>query len=574
MADNAIGTGFGEVPVTFATDDIGGINFPRFKVTFGVDGVATDVSAGSPLPTTGLTDAQLRATPVPVSAPASGFNIDVDGNPVNFLNPLPIFIGDAVGLTTAYAEDTAHTSSAEGLFMLAVRQDANTSSAADGDYSAFHTDANGRLKVSNAGIGTSNVPYVAGSDGQIILVRRRDTDTSPATDGDLTVLNCDEEGRLKVASKPASYPDITGDITAIQATIGTPVVGGTVSGDVSRASNVMMLCSGTFAGVNCTFEGSLEATGDTNWFGVQAVRSNANTIETTTGVLAAQPVYGWELSVNALRRVRVRCTARTSGTQSWRFVLGTYATEPIPAAQVTATQPVSGTVTASNATLALPTSVADVASAAITTTTTTAAFTPANGCSYTIFIPVTVVSGTNPTLDVMVQESDDAGTNWFDVYQFPRITATGAYRSPALKLIGNRVRYVQTISGTTPSFTRAIARLQRQCVVDKTAQLFDRAISLTTLNAVTTSLNVMGVNNVQLVINLGAATTPPQIQLEGSDDNVTGLTNWYPLGSPLTGVANSTVQVNVADVSPRFLRARVSVVGVTVTAGYVLIKGF
>jgi hypothetical protein len=56
-------------------------------------------------------------------------------------------------------------------------------------------------------------------------------------------------------------------------------------------------------------------------------------------VLSAQPVYGWELSVNALRRVRVRCTARTSGTQSWRFVQGTYATEPIPAIQA---HPVTG----------------------------------------------------------------------------------------------------------------------------------------------------------------------------------------------------------------------------------------
>jgi hypothetical protein len=49
------------------------------------------------------------------------------------------------------------------------------------------------------------------------------------------------------------------------------------------------------------------------------------------------------LSVNALARLRVRATARTSGTQSWRFRLGTYATEPIPAAQVSATQPVSFT---------------------------------------------------------------------------------------------------------------------------------------------------------------------------------------------------------------------------------------
>lgn len=195
-------------------------------------------------------------------------------------------------------------------------------------------------------IANHNAPFVDGSPGQVMLGKRRDSDSTLVADGDLNTFNMDEEGRLKVSSKPASYPDITGDITAIQATIGTPVAGGTVSGDVSRASNVMALCSGTFSTVNCTFEGSLEASGDTNWFGIQAVRTNANTIETATGNLSAQPAYGWEMSVNALKRVRVRATARTSGTQSWRFVQGTYATEPIPAAQVSATQPVSGTVTA------------------------------------------------------------------------------------------------------------------------------------------------------------------------------------------------------------------------------------
>ena len=112
----------------------------------------------------------------------------------------------------------------------------------------------------------------------------------------------------------------------------------------------MAFCTGTFSTVNCTFEGSLEATGASNWFGIQAIRTNANAIETTTGNLSAQPAYGWELSVNALKRVRVRATARSSGTQSWRFVQGTYATEPIPGAQVSATQPVSGTVTITNPT--------------------------------------------------------------------------------------------------------------------------------------------------------------------------------------------------------------------------------
>jgi hypothetical protein len=199
-----------------------------------------------------------------------------------------------------------------------------------------------------AAVSNHSAPAVDGRPGLVVFAaRRRDSDAvSGVADGDSAFLSVDEESRLKVSTKPASYPDITGDITAIQATIGTPVAGGTVEGDVSRSSNVMAFCTGTFATVNVTFEGSIEASGNTNWFGIQAVRSNANTIETATGNLSAQPVYGWELSVNALKRVRVRCTARASGTQSWRFVQGTYATEPIPAAQVSATQPVSGTVTA------------------------------------------------------------------------------------------------------------------------------------------------------------------------------------------------------------------------------------
>jgi hypothetical protein len=198
-----------------------------------------------------------------------------------------------------------------------------------------------------AAIKAEDAAHVSGDMGVPMFAMRQAADTtSTSDDGDYTILKIDEEGRLKVSSKPASYSDITGDITAIQATIGTPVAGGTVEGDVSRASNVMVFCTGTFSTVNCTFEGSLEASGDTNWFGVQAVRSNANTIELATGNLSAQPAYAWELSVNALKRLRVRATARTSGTQSWRFVQGTYATEPIPAAQASATQAVSGTVTA------------------------------------------------------------------------------------------------------------------------------------------------------------------------------------------------------------------------------------
>lgn len=232
----------------------------------------------------------------------------------------------------------------------------------------------------------------------------------------------------------------------------------------------------------------------------------------------------------------------------------------------------SGTVTTvASSNGAIPGLVPDVSSAALTTTTTTAAIAPSNGISYSVVIPVTVVTGTNPTLDVQVQESLDTGTNWVTVYDFPRITATGFYNSPPLKLTGNRVRYVQTVGGITPSFTRAISRLQSSQPTPINRQIIDRTVSLTTLNSVTPSLQVAGGCNVRLVINLGAATTPPALQLEGSDDNGT---TWYSIGTPLAGVASSTVSTTVATQSPLLLRANVSTAGVAVTSGYVLIGVF
>ncbi|MFM1990239.1 MAG: hypothetical protein RJA99_3196 [Pseudomonadota bacterium] len=226
-------------------------------------------------------------------------------------------------------------------------------------------------------------------------------------------------------------------------------------------------------------------------------------------------------------------------------------------------------VTAAN--LGIPGIIADVASAALTSTATTAAFTPTFGTAYSVSIPVTAVTGTTPTLDVSIEESDDSGTNWFRVYDFPRITATGMYRSPIIRMTGNRVRYVQTVSGTTPSFTRAINRLQSSSNSEPVRQLIDRSVVLTTLNSTTPSLDARDAGNrVQMVVNVGAiTTTAPALQLEGSDDNGA---SWYAIGSPLTAVASSTVQLTAVDINSALIRARVSTAGVGVTAGYVMIK--
>jgi hypothetical protein len=231
----------------------------------------------------------------------------------------------------------------------------------------------------------------------------------------------------------------------------------------------------------------------------------------------------------------------------------------------------AGANTIGNVNLPLMTSVADIASAAITTTATLAAVTPGFGISYQVNIPVTAVTGTNPTMDVRIEESDDGGTNWFTVYDFPRITGTGIYRSPFLPTTGNRVRYVQTIGGTTPSFTRSLNRLQSNGSFPNTRQLIDRTVAPNTLNSTTPVLLTRDCgNSTQLVVNMGAiTTTAPAFQLEGSDDF--GAT-WYAIGTPLTGVASSTVQVTVSSINAGAIRARVSTGGSGATLGWVALK--
>jgi hypothetical protein len=226
-------------------------------------------------------------------------------------------------------------------------------------------------------------------------------------------------------------------------------------------------------------------------------------------------------------------------------------------------------ITAAN--LSSPGIIADVASAALTSTATAGPFTPTFGTCYSVNIVVTAVTGSFATMDVAIEESDDSGTNWFKVYDFPRITLNGQYRSPIMRLTGNRVRYVQTVGGGSPSFTRSINRLQASTNNEAVRQLIDRTISISTLNSTTPNLDTRDCGNrTQLVINVGAiTTTAPAIQLEGSDDNGT---SWYSIGSPLTAVANSTVQLTVPDINSALTRGRISTAGVGVTAGYVLIK--
>lgn len=210
----------------------------------------------------------------------------------------------------------------------------------------------------------------------------------------------------------------------------------------------------------------------------------------------------------------------------------------------------------------------DISSSAISATATT------GGASnrhpyYTVTIPVTAVSGTNPTYDFVVEEYSQRKGAWETVFAFPRITATGTYVSPVLKRRGTQIRYVQTIGGTSPVFTRSVSHGGTSETPDYFTQLIDRALTVNTGSSATSAIWTEGAKNVQLVINMGAiTTTAPQLTIQGTIDG----SNWFSIGTALTSVASSTVHTIVNNINAQRVRAIVSTAGNGATLGYIALK--
>lgn len=66
---------------------------------------------------------------------------------------------------------------------------------------------------------------------------------------------------------------------------------------------------------------------------------------------------------------------------------------------------------------------------------------------------VTARSGTNPTLNVVIQHSIDGGANWHDLITLAEQTNTGVVTGSTSAIYGDQLRAKATIGGTTPSFT-------------------------------------------------------------------------------------------------------------------------
>lgn len=168
--------------------------------------------------------------------------------------------------------------------------------------------------------------HSSGDTGVYVLGVRQDADTSPVSaDGDYHGLIFNAIGRAKVSSLPAATATTTGNITAS---------GNTVVVDTTRQSGVTVQVTGTFAGLNMIFEASID--GGTTYNTIQAARSSSNVVETTSGVISANPGYFWKIAAFNATNVRVRATAFVSGTAVILFMPTAFASDPAPAIQSSA----------------------------------------------------------------------------------------------------------------------------------------------------------------------------------------------------------------------------------------------
>ncbi len=226
--------------------------------------------------------------------------------------------------------------------------------------------------------------------------------------------------------------------------------------------------------------------------------------------------------------------------------------------------------TVTNSQTGLPVLVADIASGVISSSGNGSTITPATGCSYSYNIPVTAI-GSSGILDWIIQESADSGTSWFDVFHFPRITASGAtYYSPKLPLTGNRVRINRSlVSGT--SQTCSVNRLQCSDSARPFRQFYDRTANVLngTVSTPTASFRFDGCTNLNARVVLGAASVPATYQWQISGDNA----NWSNVGTPTAAAASTATNISVTGVATMWGRLIVTSGATSQTGTHIELTG-
>jgi hypothetical protein len=165
------------------------------------------------------------------------------------------------------------------------------------------------------------VQFVKLMDGTLDSTQRIGGDATNGLDVDVTRLPA-----LPAGTNNIGKVSVIGDQPATTAgTITTAA--STVVAAVTGYGNATITISGTYAGVNVTFEVSDD--GGTTYFPVQVQRESDGIPLSVSGVLTANASVMYLLSLAGVTHVRVRATAWTSGTANVRISPGSMPFEPV-----------------------------------------------------------------------------------------------------------------------------------------------------------------------------------------------------------------------------------------------------
>lgn len=176
------------------------------------------------------------------------------------------------------------------------------------------------------------------------------------------------------------------------------------------------------------------------------------------------------------------------------------------------------------------------------------------GLNMGVAVTVSSATGTLPTLNVILQTSQDNGATWTDIWHFEQMTAPGTSNMPFNKVAGLH-RYVWNIGGTTPDFTFEITETASAQDAPLVRRFFDYTAGLLagTVAADGATFDVTGCALISATVTLATAATPQSYYLDLSQDGI----NWLPSVGPVLGIANSTIALNEpAGTISRFARLR------------------
>lgn len=171
------------------------------------------------------------------------------------------------------------------------------------------------------------------------------------------------------------------------------------------------------------------------------------------------------------------------------------------------------------------------------------------------FVNVTAVSGTNPTLDIMIDASDD-GSNWFAFQSFKRFTATGNDRFQGTRLSGRYYRYSWTVSGSTPSFTFSIISTLKAYKGDAFSFINRYSdVASNTLNATSTTFSPGDRKNISIsTVRADDGGSNCSYRIEASNDGV----NWNEISGSITQARATTVLTSFTSIAFRHLRLKIT----------------